>query len=44
MSDKIQCPICGKMFSPDEMSYLDNGSPACFACVEEEQALEEKDN
>ena len=40
MTDRIQCPICGKMIDPTKCDYLDNGSPACPECVQKEEKYE----
>ncbi len=37
MSEKMECPVCGKMFPATECEFLDNGNPACPKCVKEER-------
>lgn len=44
MTDRIQCPICGKMIDTTECEYLDNGSPACPDCAQQEREYEEQNN
>ena len=39
--DLMQCPICGKMFDPNESRIDDNGNPICSECYKKEQ--EEKE-
>ena len=41
MADKIQCPICGRLVDVNEEDFLDNGSPACHECAENERNREE---
>ena len=36
---KVKCDYCGKYYDEEFMTALDNGSPACPACVEDEDAL-----
>ena len=44
MSGTMQCPICGKHFSPTRSQILSNGNPACPECVAKELAKEEAKN
>lgn len=37
---KVRCDFCGRYFEEENMSALDNGSPACFECVEDEEKWE----
>ena len=39
---EIMCPICGKIIDDQNLDYLDNGSPACHTCVENERKVEEE--
>lgn len=39
--EKMTCPICGRSFDEKDMSFLENGNPACFECVEKEQSKSE---
>ena len=34
---QVRCDYCGKYYDEEFMSSLDNGSPACPKCVEEEE-------
>lgn len=38
---KMTCPICGEQFDDMFIDFLDNGNPACHACVVKEQEIEE---
>ena len=38
---KMECPRCGQKFDEEYVEYLDNGNPACPACVAQERKLEE---
>ncbi len=38
---KMACPICGQNFDEQHVQFLENGNPACPACVEKESS---KDN
>lgn len=38
----IRCGYCGKYYDDGYTSALDNGSPACPKCVEDEEAEEER--
>lgn len=40
---KNTCPICGEFFDDEHADYLDNGSPACSQCVENERKKEKED-
>lgn len=42
MANNIMCPICGKMFPPEEYELLDNGNPICPECAEKERENEEE--
>ena len=44
MPESMQCPICGRHFSPIRSQILSNGNPACPACVAKELAKEEAKN
>lgn len=39
---KMVCPICGEEFNEEYVEYLDNGNPACPACVEAERKREKQ--
>lgn len=38
MPESMQCPICGRHFSPIRSQILSNGNPACPECVAKELA------
>ena len=38
----IRCGYCGRYYDDGYMSALDNGSPACPECVEDEEAEKER--
>lgn len=38
----IRCGYCGRYYDDGYTSALDNGSPACPKCVEDEEAEEER--
>lgn len=42
MSDKMVCPICGRLFDSSIYECLDNGNPACPEYVAKERAEEEE--
>ena len=35
--EKERCGYCGRWFDETDMVALDNGSPACLECVENEE-------
>ncbi len=39
---KVQCPVCGRAVERKTMASLDNGSPACPECADQEQKHAEK--
>lgn len=39
---KRKCDYCGKTVEEEEMQALNNGSPACPDCVEEEEINSKK--
>lgn len=39
---KMTCPCCGEEFDEEFVEHLDNGNPACPACVADEQKREEQ--
>lgn len=41
--EKMTCPVCGKSYDKEVMSFLDNGNPACSMCVEEEEKRKKSD-
>lgn len=43
MSDKMVCPICGRLFDSSIYECLDNGNPACPECVAKERKAEERE-
>ncbi len=44
MAEMMTCPVCGEEFLTEEYETLDNGNPACPACVQEEQEKMDKQN
>lgn len=41
---KMTCPVCGQKFDEQHVQFLNNGNPACPACVEAENAKEKTQN
>lgn len=45
MSDsKMQCPVCGKMFSTTLQVIDDNGNPICPNCAQKAKLQTEKES
>lgn len=34
---KMECPICGKAYDEEDMSFSDNGNLVCVNCAEKEE-------
>lgn len=39
---KVRCDYCGRYFDEMDMVALDNGSPACLECAEDEEKWEQE--
>lgn len=38
----VECPGCGCKIPPEYVDYLDNGNPACSACVSKERQKDDE--